>query len=241
MPLARSRLLPKLPWKAMYFDGQDDYVETSNVIRGRDKVSVEVFVYAESFDGIDRTVLGQWNSPETFLIWYDVGDNKWEVIINDSAGNVLKAVPDIYAKEKEWVHLLCTYDKDNELLLYINAELRAHTKSLGNPINMGKEYLGIGFDYSIHNYFHGYIAFVRVYDRALTDSEIEWNYYHPDDPVRSGLVLWLHYDSIDEENNIWRDKTANGNNGTIYGATPAEFTKPPIRKLTPSRTLSPER
>ena len=37
--------------------------------------------------------------------------------------------------------------------------------------------------------------------------------------ITDGLVLWYDGDSIDIENGIWHDKSGNGNDGTIYGAT----------------------
>jgi len=66
--------------------------------------------------------------------------------------------------------------------------------------------------------FNGIIALVCIYNRALNATEIQWNYEHPDNPVRGGLVLWLDLTSI--EDGVWRDRSGYGNDGVIYGATP---------------------
>ena len=101
--------------------------------------------------------------------------------------------------------------------------------------NISKNMLIARYRYGVC--IHGYIAFVRIYNRALSDSEITHNYYFPNDPVRDGLVLWLHWDSIDIENGIWYDKSGYDNHGTIYGATLVDIIKSPTRILSPTRII----
>lgn len=60
---------------------------------------------------------------------------------------------------------------------------------------------------------------VLIYNRALSDSEIQAIYENPNDPPRAGLILWYAPDSVDTVNGLWRDKSENGNDGTIVGAT----------------------
>jgi hypothetical protein len=82
-----------------------------------------------------------------------------------------------------------------------------------------------------------------IYSRALSDSEILWNYQHPDSPVRDGLVLWLQADpayirDIDGDGvPEWVDLSGNNNNGKIYGARLVQLIKPPARTLSPARAL----
>jgi len=83
-----------------------------------------------------------------------------------------------------------------------------------------------------------------VYTRALSDSEIAWNYNYPDNPVRNGLVVWLQADpayvkDIDGDGVLeWIDLSGFGNRGKIYGAQLVQLIKPTQRLLTPSRILS---
>jgi hypothetical protein len=84
-----------------------------------------------------------------------------------------------------------------------------------------------------------------VYSRALEDSEIQWNYLYPDNPIRNGLVLWLQAspenirdidgDGVPE----WVDLSGNNNHGKVYGAGLVQLVKPPARALLPARVLSP--
>jgi hypothetical protein len=96
-------------------------------------------------------------------------------------------------------------------------------------------------------YFPGYIYRALIYSRALSNSEVQWNYQYPDNPVRNGLVLWLQADpayikDIDGDGVLeWVDLSGFGNHGKIYGARLVQLTKTPTRTITPYRVSSPKR
>jgi hypothetical protein len=96
-------------------------------------------------------------------------------------------------------------------------------------------------------YFNGYIAHVLLYSRDLSDSEVQWNYQYPDNPVRNGLVLWLQADpqyvkDVDGDGVLeWVDLSGFNNHGKIYGAQLVQLIKAPARVLTSARVLSPAR
>ena len=56
---------------------------------------------------------------------------------------------------------------------------------------------------------------VHAYNRQLTDEEILYNYFHPNNPKRQGLQLNLTQDSIYGPQ--WNDLSGNANNGTYVG------------------------
>jgi len=105
----------------------------------------------------------------------------------------------------------------------------------------------IGVSGEIAYYWYGYIITVRLYSRALSDSEIQFNYQNPDKPIRNGLVLWLQADpnnvkDIDGDGILeWIDLSGYNNHGKIYNAQLVEVVKTPTRVLTPVRVLSPVR
>jgi hypothetical protein len=59
-----------------------------------------------------------------------------------------------------------------------------------------------------------YIAQVLIYNRALSDQEIQEIYYNPLDPPRNGLVLWLPM--IEGSGTVVKDYSGNNNNATLY-------------------------
>ena len=83
----------------------------------------------------------------------------------------------------EWVHLAGTYNGDTgKMSLYVNGkmigtqthvgEIRLDPESLNRPLVIGGELNGASID-DASNQFDGYVGDVRIYDRALSDEEIE--------------------------------------------------------------------
>jgi hypothetical protein len=67
-------------------------------------------------------------------------------------------------------------------------------------------------------YLKGYMAQLLIYTRALSDSEVVWNYNNPNNPVKDGLVLWLDARACDASRGICYDLSGNNNHGIMYGA-----------------------
>jgi len=241
MPLARSRLLPKLPWKAMYFDGVDDYVVIPAGFLPVNAITVEALIMGMSIkNGYPKWINAGPNSVTgIYGVGFDDGGDRISLVFTFDGRGSLFYNGEYRNVLGKWVYIANTWN-GTHACGYFNGTKQKEADITGSPDWADRE-LVLGANHSYVENSNVQIAYVRIYNRALSENEIKWNYYHPDDPIRDGLVLWLHYDSIDEENNIWRDKTANGNDGTIYGATPVEFTKPPIRRLMPTRTQSPVR
>jgi len=241
MPLLRSRLLPKLPWKALHFDGVDDYVTVphSDVFNMK-SFCVEIMFRPISFTNPNTGYKAHWLFKDQYIAVITSSEGLVEVRTVDSSSNLV-VLGSSRAIELDRYHVIAyNVHEEGVVELFIDGELDS-SKEFSGPPQPNERNIVVGSAYDLSYACRGLIALVRIYNRVLTEDEIKWNYYHPDDPIRSGLVLWLHYDSIDEENGVWRDKTPNGNDGDIYGATVVEFTKPPYRTLSPSRTLSPVR
>jgi hypothetical protein len=103
-------------------------------------------------------------------------------------------------------------------------------------------------------FHYGYIANLLIYNRALSQSEIQYNINNPITPISSGLILFLianpeTIQDIDNDGiNEWIDLSGNNNHGKIYNATLQQDSTSPIpgilpvkRLLSPSRTQSPTR
>jgi hypothetical protein len=86
-------------------------------------------------------------------------------------------------------------------------------------------------------FFLGFIAQVLIYSRALSGSEIQYNYQNPNNPITNGLVLWLQADPKYISGNTWLDLSGYGNNGTIYNAQLIQLEKTPARVLNVNRVL----
>jgi hypothetical protein len=129
---------------------------------------------------------------------------------------------------------------------YLNGMLKAYRNDV--PLSQSNTVdLLIGMSIYWEHCTKGYIAQVLIYSRALSDSEIQWNYQNPDKPIRNGLVLWLQADpayvkDIDGDGiPEWIDLSGYNNHGKIYGAQLVQLIKTPARMLTPARVLKPAR
>jgi len=239
-PLERTRLLI-YERKVLYFDGVDDYVRVpyNDIFDLTDIATFEGFIYRLS-TGERHDIMGRGGTTWHAIVVTDFDHLNFQ--IRDNTGwPSTNSKSKIYANK--WYHFAITVNwrtpSEGALVNFyidgtfdIERTLPYDTKrTRTNPIYVGR----------LTSYFYGYIAFVRIYSRTLSPQEIQWNYLHPDNPVRGGLVLWLHWDSIDEDEGVWYDKSGYENHGTIYGATPVVYYREPSRKQVATRVLEPVR
>lgn len=246
MPLAPTRVLRTFRY-AMYFDGVDDYVLVSNnpVFSGLNTITVMVFLnwlgsYGQVPVAKHRNVPGY----REWMIYISSYAYKWIWhVYDDTAGAFSEIFGSLPAPRL--VHLTGIYN-NGYLALYENAKLIG-SKETNITVRPTTEPINIGRRGDRIYYFQGYIYYVMLYTRALSSDEITWNYLYPDNPVRSGLVLWLQADpnnvkDIDGDGVLeWIDLSGNNNHGKVYGATLVELIKTPKRVLAPTRILSPVR
>jgi hypothetical protein len=221
---------------AMSFDG-DDYVQAADI-------DLEEFTIEAGF----YLVQAAWPSP----LWRAVVSKGWAYDEGGVAGLYVGSPRNIacYAREitgrvpsigaaldllHVWKHVVCTY-RPNAVALYIDGEL-VGTASVLNPFAANDLPWEIGRDplQPFRILPKSMVVLVRLYSRALTDDEIKWNYRYPWNPVRNGLVLWLHahpdyVKDIDGDGILeWVDLSGNNNHGKIYGAQLVELIRAPAR------------
>lgn len=120
-----------------------------------------------------------------------------------------------------WYHVAGTYDGDS-VRVFINGVQRGATslpdgmiRGLAYPIRIGRL---SDQSQTQTRYFTGQIDEVRIWERALTASEILTRYNtHLDPALETGLVGYWRFNN--GTGVTVTDQTANGNNGTTSGAT----------------------
>jgi hypothetical protein len=242
MPLSPARVLRTFRY-AVHFDGVDDYVAlfTTNY------PSITVVTWA-------RLAVPWWPPPGWRAIvskgWahradgvgglYALSPAGYGGWLRDSAGIVYDVTAFGLPSLVEGFHCIAL---TSEARLYVDSVLRK-TTTIPNPLNANTYPWNVGRDpIEVTRVFPGYVAQVLIYSRALTDSEILWNYINPDNPIRNGLVLWLQADpayvkDIDGDGvPEWLDLSGFDNHGKIYGARLVELIKTPARTLPVARAL----
>jgi len=119
-----------------------------------------------------------------------------------------------------WYNVAFTYNNDiieNNFKLYINGQLESELTATGN-IKWDSNPLLIGYyPWSNPYVFHGYIRNIQIWNRALSQEEIQGKMNQALNPeIEQGLIGYWPAD--EGEGDILHDLSGNGNHGYIYGA-----------------------
>ena len=268
MPLAPARTLRTFRY-AMYFNGVDAYVVIPLTVYGWSGITIQEWIYPfnpkANIAWSKFSMIGDYltDYPSAFHGTDSRYDYTWvahHFVTRRQDGT--KGVRDFsfYAYRNSWVNIAWRFSiADRAYVGYINgnmvysATIPSTEKTIleWNPdIATYPQYYKrfvLGASVMCHEHMKMMQYQLLVYSRALSDSEILWNYQYPDNPVRNGLVLWLKADpnyvkDIDGDGRLeWVDLSGFGNHGKIYGAQLVQLVKTPARVLKPARILTPAR
>ena len=154
-------------WLSLQFNGIDQYVDCGDVneAEGLATITLCSWNYPTAHTG---TILSK-NGPYSLEFTADskyrfciYADSAWTCVITDAAYDL-----------DAWYHVAGTYD-GTTLRIYVNGSLvKSGAHSAGGVIGSTAGILYIGFGGSVFsNYFTGKIDDVRIYDKALSLSEI---------------------------------------------------------------------
>jgi len=214
----------------LHFDGVDDYVDIGDKssLEGFDEltliVAFKIFAYPTS------ETYGYFLAGKELVYKIDVNKaGQVRFLTGEDWGVSILYTP--YRIDLNKMYVVAGVYDGTVKKLYVNG-VQEDTKTTSGNVGTNTNTVSIGAtpDYDA-GYTYGNIYSVILYGRHLDDEEITQitNYIMSGEGemITDGLVLWLDGDSIDPVNGIWRDKSGNGNDGIIYGATYIE----PIMKV----------
>jgi hypothetical protein len=270
--LSHARVLRVFKY-AMFFDGIDDYVVISLTVYGWSGITIQEWIYPfhpkPNVWWSKTGMIGDFwtDRPST----YYTTDNRHDYTVLNSAFRTRR--PDgthsvyafsIYAYRNTWVNVARRFSLADRMFIgYVNGS-RVYTATIPpteatilewNPDRATYPWMYRRFVLGANVYGAGAGAEnmmmmqyqLLIYTRDISSSDIEWNFRHPDNPVRDDLYVWLqadpaHIKDIDGDGVLeWIDLSGNGNHGKIYGATLVELVKSPARAPAPARLLAPVR
>lgn len=161
--------------KALAFDGNNDYVSVNDSpsLDLTNRMTLEAWVRPTASSGW-RTVLMKENGSEmSYGMYARESSNRPSVWmrVNPTSGSSQSAGATPGLPLSTWSHMAATYD-GTSLKLYINGTLRA-TKSQTGSMYVSGSPLKFGGNAVWGEYFAGQLDEIRIYNRALTQSEIQ--------------------------------------------------------------------
>ena len=160
---------------SMVFDGVNDYVSLSAV--NSNYFSAQFWVKYSTFISGNRgyaTISNASSTSNGFMIYQSTGApyNRIQVFVCTTGLVILDS--NSLLSTNTWYNFTVSYD-GSFIKIYLNGTLDnsvAQTGSMGtNPVSMN-----IGRVYYNNSYFSGSISDVQIYNRALSESEIQQNF-----------------------------------------------------------------
>jgi len=214
--------------KAMSFDGNYDRINagSDSSLDITEKITIESWVNPTSYSQHYPIFVRKLDNYRLGL--QGVGDGQvYFRLVLDGTTRSIGSSPVVPIGE--WTHVVGTYD-GSYMRIYINGELKGGPTAYNGSIGTTSSPLIIGaYDISGSYCFNGSIADVRIYDRALSEDEIESLYssYRPkvsSGSLKRGLILdmplklkYTKDETVGSE--IMTDRTPYSNDGTNHGAS----------------------
>jgi hypothetical protein len=256
MPLSPARVLRTFRY-ALFFDGVDDYVVIQLTVYGWQGITKQEWLYPyhpkANAEWSKFTMIGDYWVDRPSMLYgtnnrYDYAWLNSEFTTRRPDGTLRWYGFSIYAYRNRWVNVAQRFSlADRVFAGYVNGA-RVYSATVPsteatilewNPGTASRPWMYRRFVLGANVWGTENMMMMQgsilIYSRALTDSEIQWNYNNPDNPIRNGLVLWFraHPDNIKDIDGDglleWLDLSGYGNHGKIYGATLVKLIRDPVR------------
>lgn len=154
------------------------------------------------------TTLRVWGTSAPFRVWFSTEGSRCGYLApdDDTLGH----------EDKEWHHAVVTF-YNSGASLYVDGEFKDSISCNGETLDVGYN-LGIGSNDNGGSEYIGKISDVRVYSRALSESEAKQLYNPKSTNLDRGLVGHWSMDDSDVSGGTLYDRSAYDNHGTINGS-----------------------
>lgn len=157
---------------AYWFDGKNDWIQVnhSNSLNITDELTISVWIYGESFEGIDTF----FHKLNVYGLHYNhlcppECDNAFNLFLSPPPGSFNVFSYEFFPQPETWYNITATYD-GNHVKFYIDGELEKQFNYY-EKIRADYSFIVIG-GWGQRNNFHGVIDDIRIYNRALSKLEV---------------------------------------------------------------------
>ncbi len=213
------------------FDGGDDKIKTGSDLIGATAGTYSAWIYAKSIGQVAGRIFD--NNKTIFRL----GANIIVLSSNGGTNNAQSAAGSL--PYNQWVFVTVTRNGSGIANLYINGQLSGSANQNSGTPEVGTTNMIIGNSNTTDRTFNGLIDDIRIYNRALSASEVSQLYnstagskVSASQPVKNtnctsglscGLVGYWTFDGKDVVNGVIRDKSGQGNHGNPINIASSTF------------------
>lgn len=162
---------------AYLFDGVDDYISVPNSpsLCPTSEVTVSGWMKVADLDRrqvlIDKRINFNTSPYNSYcIVSSNLNPQKWQAVVTTYSDYVW-AYDDVEIEVNKWAHIVLRYD-GSDISIFVNGSLKNSTPRTGD-ITYSNMDLFIGTTAQNTNFAKGVIDDIRIYDRALSDEEIQ--------------------------------------------------------------------
>src|SRR3989338_6275013 len=159
--------------KAYSFNGTTDYVDAGSgaSLNITTAITLEAWVKPSAFGADPRDIISKHGADEAYILRY-LDATHWSFQLYDSSWKSVSS--DANTITDTWVHLVGTWESGGSMKIYVNGVKQASETAFTGPIRISAVTVAIGRMSGAGGaeYFGGLIDDVRVYNRALSATEI---------------------------------------------------------------------
>ena len=162
---------------SLSLDGSGDYVEVSDTASlNPAEITISLWMNVSTSDNNDPVIEKTTGVNNDGYAFYDTAasSNYWYWNVVDTSGNrYALQIEDEDINQGEWQHVILIYSvKESKVETYVNGVRVSYQDTAGNDIENNSEPLYIGTDTFEDDNSNGSIDDVRIYNRALSPSEV---------------------------------------------------------------------
>ena len=168
----------------IWFDGVDDYADAGDVLNmGTDDWTVSAWIKPEGCDASEMAIVDKRNNlpgEDGYGLRLDCGTSAIyvEALFGAAAASTYQptGTTDLTPRLGEWIHVAATWDRDGDITLYLDGQEEGSLDisaedgfDVQNTLSMQLGNVPAG----AASYYDGVIDDIRVYNRALPQSDVE--------------------------------------------------------------------
>ena len=167
----------------------------NNLISGTNSFTIEAYVNPNGY-GVSGTDYNMIASKGDSSAAFRVSQQSVYFFIKNSSGSWITCTSDLTSEELDsWLHVAAIYN-GNDLAVYVEGKELVTTEDAG-AVTASTYPLGIGYCPETDRTSANYIKGIRVYDKALTEDELNNGTVTPDS---ENVVVWYDFDAYSYRN-----------------------------------------